>query len=202
MNIEQAMRGLSSARPMFHSEADFQFALSRAISAIHPDALIELEVPIFGVGEIDIIVHLDGQLYAIELKYKKALLSTEHNGRAYSLKKDGAADIGRCLFIKDITRLESFKGAIGFAILLSNEPAYWKGSRASGVSNNFDVSEGRIIPAGISLDWRAGASDGTRKGNGAPFVMMKEHSISWSNYSTIAGSEFRYAIVKTEGGDV
>lgn len=197
MNIEHVMQTLSAKRPIFHSEADFQFALAGAIAELHPEALIELEVPILGVGEMDIIAHLNGQLYAIELKYKKALLSTEHNGRAYALKKDGAADIGRCLFIKDIARLERFRGAIGFAIFLSNEPAYWKGSRIGGISKDFDISEGRIIPAGINLDWGAAAGEGTRKGNGAPFLLTKEHTISWSYYSNIAGSQFKYAIVKT-----
>jgi hypothetical protein len=65
------MTALSSTRPVFHSEADFQFALAWAIKELNPSAEIRLEYP-FGSqrGAVDLVAISNGKpSYALELKF-------------------------------------------------------------------------------------------------------------------------------------
>lgn len=46
LDIEKCMKSLSEKRPIFHSEADFQFALAWEIQKEYPKANVRLEYPI------------------------------------------------------------------------------------------------------------------------------------------------------------
>jgi hypothetical protein len=90
---------------LFHSEADFQHALAWKIHQEFPDAQIRLKVSSgrFDRRErIEILVRRGEQISAIELKYKKRELDLEWAQERFALANDGAQDIGRYNFIKDI----------------------------------------------------------------------------------------------------
>lgn len=73
MDITYPLIELSRTRKIFHSEADFQFALAWEIQKRYPDAKVRLEycpIEIEPAMHVDILVILDGNWYPIELKYK------------------------------------------------------------------------------------------------------------------------------------
>src|SRR5438105_15756660 len=122
------MGRLASERELFHSEADFQHALAWKIHELYPQAKIRLEVPSgrFDKRErIDILVSLEGARYALELKYKKLKLECLSGSESFVLSNDGAQDIGRYDFIKDVARLERYvasaENTVGWAVLLTND---------------------------------------------------------------------------------
>src|SRR4029077_4221383 len=103
----------------------------------------------------------------IELKYKTRKLSLEISGETYSLRNHSAQDTGRYDFIKDISRLEaitaSYPEALGYAILLTNEGAYWKGkSSKRTVDAAFRLHEDRVLAGECA--WSKRPSAGTTKG--------------------------------------
>jgi len=134
MNIAAVIASLSRKRKVFHSEADFQFALAWEIHELYPDCHIRLEYTpavIDSTVRIDICVLLKGELIPIELKYLKKRLHYQDGDEIYKLRENGEQDLSRYDFLKDIQRIEYFKQNIsnisrGYAILLTNDPAYWK----------------------------------------------------------------------------
>ena len=79
LDIYEIIRQLSIWRPIFHSEADFQFSLAWLIKKKYPECEIRLEfVPSFNPNlHLDILVILDGKWIPIELKYttKKCIIT-------------------------------------------------------------------------------------------------------------------------------
>ena len=74
MDIYAAIELLSYKRKIFHSEADFQFALAWEIQELNPTCHVRLEyVPaaIVPTMHIDIFVHQKSEMIPIELKYLK-----------------------------------------------------------------------------------------------------------------------------------
>src|SRR5579863_7305468 len=109
--VESVINELRKSRPIFHSEADFQHALAWEIHSHFPSALVRLEIHPGRIGPreyLDIWVQHENITYAIELKYKTRKLDAIYNGEEFRLLNQGAQDIGRYDFIKDITRLERF----------------------------------------------------------------------------------------------
>ena len=129
--LKGIMESLGEKRPVFHSEADFQFELAWAIKeAMGEECQIRLEYPVFvneNLGDnrgdrwyIDIIVLIkDGENWdwiPIELKYKTRIPKNEEQPftkmthgieEDYYLKNQSAQDISRYLFWKDVHRVES-----------------------------------------------------------------------------------------------
>ena len=68
MNIHSIMRDLAG-RPIFHSEADFQFALAWQIKERMPDCEIRLEFPPFRRENMALDIWVPTMKMAIELKY-------------------------------------------------------------------------------------------------------------------------------------
>src|SRR5260370_37035911 len=111
IRIGKIIKELQKHRPVFPSEADFQHALAWEIHCHHPSARIRLEINKGSAGQreyIDIWATEDGTNYAIELKYKTRKLDAVHDGEEFHLANQGAQDIGRYDFVKDVGRLERF----------------------------------------------------------------------------------------------
>ena len=153
LDIHLAMAKLAERRPIFHSEADFQFALAWQIREMTPDCKVRLEKP-FTIGGDKRSRHLDIWLpnagTAIELKYGIRALRVAPDGELFALK-DRARDLYRYDFIKDVQRIEgvvesSCGSAPGYAILLANDHLYWE--HRPGKTNNdeaFHLREGRNL---------------------------------------------------------
>lgn len=199
------MSSLKQKRKLFHSEADFQFALAWEIQLIYPDASIRLE---YCPNEapsmrIDIIVFLSGGVYPIELKYKTHELHCISLSETYSLKNHGAQDIGKYDCLLDVQRVEYLSQTIpcyetGYVIWLTNDPLYWKPPmKADAIYLSFSIHEG--VEKSGCLNWSPNAGSGTMKGREKEIKLAKTYAIHWAGYSTIPDQkfgEFRYAIVE------
>ncbi len=201
------MQALAAQRPIFHSEADFQHAFAWEIHQRLPTANVRLERPLVtdsGMVHLDLWATYEGQHIAVELKYKKHGLTTEWCNEKFDLVNDGAADGGRYDFIKDITRLERVvknrQTVTGYAILLTNETAYWTGQSAvlhgakMPFDNAFRLAEGRTLPQ--QMAWDSAAGEGTIKDRKLVLELKGIYSLHWTDYAQLPDvlhyGRFRY----------
>lgn len=148
--IIEIMNILEKRRPIFCSEADFQFELSKEIELYFKkknkkiDVLLEYyqldsnHNPMY----IDILVILDEKWYPIELKYKtkgnynkkgieNKSLQYEDGIYKFGIKNHGAHNISSYKYLWDIKRIEEVKTMKpkiferGYAIMLTNDSCYW-----------------------------------------------------------------------------
>ena len=205
MTITEVLKRIASQRPVFHSEADFQHAFAWELHQRLPAASIRLELPTPHLGKqryLDVWVSHESRILAIELKYKTRALSVRIGNEQFSLKDQGGQDDGRYDFIKDIRRLEQFlsgrRGGAGYAILLTNDSAYWtppSGRRTLGA--DFRLHQGRNLHG--TLSWRAGAAPGTILGREEPIELHGKYAVHWESYSQLSSrsyGRFRYLAVK------
>ena len=202
-DMAEVMEDLSSERPLFHSEADFQHALAWRIHKMMPEHEVRLE---FKPPLPDVRMYLDLWLrdiaVAIELKYRTRTLSQTHDGETFALRNQAAQDISRYDFVKDIQRLEQVSTPLnartGFAILLTNEPLYWTApSRTDTVDSAFRLHEGRRITG--EMAWSPRASDGTIRSREMPIRLAGAYDLRWRDYSAKEPGRhraFRYLAVR------
>jgi hypothetical protein len=184
MDIVKIIDNLRSKRRIFYSEKDFQFALAWEIQKCYDKSNIRLEYcpnPEMN-AHIDIIVELDNKYYPIELKYKTKKFIGEDNSENYFLKNQGAQDIGKYDYLKDIQRIERFSKMIlnyefGFAILLTNDESYWKKDKKETVDEQFYLPQ-NIIKTGI-MSWSKNAGEGTTKNRKDPIELFGKYKIEW-----------------------
>ena len=202
-DISRPIESLKTSRKMFHSEADFQFALAWEIQRFFPEAKIRLEYCPTALPNmhIDILVELDNYLYPIELKYKTLEIFMQIDCESFNLKSHGAQDIGKydCLF--DIQRIELFQGKLprfhqGFAVWLTNDPAYWsKPKRSNTIAEDFRLYDGTMKSG--ELAWASHAGAGTTRNRTDSIKLVGSYTIEWKEYSKISNERngsFRYAI--------
>lgn len=201
--IKEIIEDLAIKQPVFHSEADFQHTFAWEIHKRYPEAKVRLEVHPGRIGKreyIDIWVKLRNKIYAIELKYKTKKIEVRHDDEEFFLLNQSAQDVGRYDFIKDICRLERFvknhSGAIGYAIMLTNDDNYWKvTTRTDTVDADFRIHEGKVLKG--RLNWN-GASEGTMKGRNEALQLQEEYLLHWVNYSKlpeVGPNQFRYLLL-------
>lgn len=201
-DIDHFMVGLASQRAIFHSEADFQHAFAWQFHEVFPEARVRLEYPFYAGKWIYIDLWLDtpSQKLAIELKYKSRTLETLHGDEHFRLKDHSAQDGGRYDFLKDVMRLEQIKRmkphAEGYAVLLTNEPLYWKSGQSGTNDEAFHLQEGRQLTG--ELSWNLKASKGTTKGRLDPILLRGSYTVTWKAFSNLQtqNSEFRYLALK------
>lgn len=189
VDIPAVLAALAKARPLFHSEADFQHALAWEIHRRLPTASIRLELPSLTQGKsihLDILATQDGTSLAFELKYKTRGLSARVRDEQFVLSNHSAQDQGRYDFVKDIQRLEqvteSRRNTVGYAIFLTNDSAYWTRQRdRQPVDAAFRLDQGRSLHG--ELGWGAGASEGTKRGREEPLRLRGSYPVNWQDYS-------------------
>ncbi len=193
------MRGLSKARPVFHSEVDFQFALSRRIDVEIPDCKVRLEKTFrFEEGKSRVDIWLPGEGVAIELKYFTRQMAVCHADEWYDLKEHAATDLARHGFLTDVQRLERLvQGeehpvSVGFAVLLTNAPTLWEPSRRITNDAAFHLYEDRDGVTG-KLQW-------TKQGRpieDGGLHLKGAYAMAWKPFSHFesVGAEFRYLAV-------
>ena len=205
MDIKNTLLILSNLRPIFHSEADFQHALAWEIQKGLSNASIRLELPILissGFIHLDIWVQDTKDLFALELKYKKSQLNLDYNGEQYNLSNQGAQDLARYDFVKDIWRLEQIKGTkkniTCYAIFLTNDSSYWNPGRSENtIDSAFRLDDDKKING--KLDWGIEASEGTINGREDSILISGNYIFRWENYSDLTSapnSKFRFLCVK------
>ncbi|MBR9859788.1 hypothetical protein GYB22_03385 [bacterium] len=191
------MESLSKRRPIFHSEADFQFELAWELKSINPELELRMEKP-YDINEserwyLDILI-MDGQSrIGIELKYKtrvipQAQLSSLGNLESFRLTNHAATSLGRYDFLKDIERIEYLieneELDSGFCIFLSNDRSYWTGNpKHSTLGPNFYINPG-MTKSG-KIDWVKPKESSVGKGRMKPIMLSGHYCMQWFNYEEL-----------------
>ena len=209
LDIASVMESLSRERPIFHSEADFQHAMAWRIREMLPECQPRLEFPFSPESpsptkRLKLDIWLEGARIAIELKYKTQKLNLRFHGECFALRNQSAQDIGRYDFISDIDRLEQITenplpATAGFAVMLTNDPLYWKQARGEDTANDaaFHLKDGRTIEG--EMAWSNRAAAGTTKDREKPLRLKGRYKANWRNYWDFregTHSEFRYLAVE------
>lgn len=205
-DLHSVLSLLSSERPLFHSEADFQHALAWKVHELFPEAMVRLEyrpVPNERVY-IDIFLTLPTGQLALELKYTTRGHSAIWKGETFTLADQAAQDLHRYDFLKDLVRLQKVAqrdaSLSAWAIMLTNDSAYWKvPGRNDSVDAAFRLHEGRLLQGTLGWDTRAGA--GTVRKREAPLELFGRIKLNWRDYSSIGSgtySRFRYLAVEVQ----
>ena len=205
LDIHGIMESLAANRPVFHSEADFQFALAWEIQTSVADCDVRLEYKPFTDERMYLDVWLPKDGLAIELKYATQQLNHRVEDEEFVLKNQSALDIGRHDYVKDVGRLERIIGGRddahkGLAILLTNDPQYWTPPSArwtTTADSAFRVHHGARL-SGI-LQWSERAGAGTIQGRQQPIRLEYSYEISWRDFSYVGDerfSNFRYVAVE------
>ena len=202
--IIQALNDLAKTRQAFFSEADFQFAFSTVLQKIlGKQAKIYLERPVCGLGyTVDIWVKIGNEIYPIELKYKTKLSTIVDNGEEIELANHAAVDLGCYAYIKDIVRIEEIKNNMGekkfgggFAIMLTNEPLYYKDTKRNSSYQQFKIFENREITGNLSWGKTQTGNEFALKKKFPPLNLKDKYKISWFDYSIVENSpNFKYTI--------
>lgn len=203
IDLIELLESLARVRPVFHSEADFQHAFAWLIHQRWPNANVRLE---FRPPWLATRTYLDAWIedsdgaVAIELKYKTRGLGISIANETFDLLNQGAQDLGRYDFLKDVHRLEavaaSRSGVTGYAILLTNDSAYWLAQSRETVDSAFRLADGREIKG--ELAWSELAGVGTIRSRESSLSLAGAYSLAWRDYATVASSaygRFRYLSV-------
>jgi hypothetical protein len=195
------MRELAAQRPVFHSEADFQHALSGQLQTLVPNAVIHLERSFqtdAGQIYVDILLNVGERVLAIELKYKTRALIHQSGTETFVLQNHGAQPPNRYDVLKDLARLEllsSLNPCIsGCFIFLTNDSAYWSKPRSdTDTSAAFSLYDGRTVSG--RMEWAARTSPGTNKYREKALELRSAYTINWREYSMVEAqsyANFRY----------
>lgn len=204
LDIHEAMQTLAVDRPLFHSEADFQHALAWCLQRSDEGRSLRLETraPLAETIYIDIVAtNRDASRVAIELKYWTKRLDVDVNDEPFRLRNQGAHDISRYDFVKDVARVERLVRAgvadSGWVIALTNDRNYWSpASRADTIDAAFRLAEGRTLSGRLS--WADHAGAGTTRNRLDPHELDGVYEVRWRDYSEVDSSSagsFRYLAI-------
>jgi hypothetical protein len=119
------------------------------------------------------------------------------------LLNQGAEDISRYDFIRDIVRVESVvrdhPDTTGFVLALTNESLYWRVPTAGRdtADGAFRLHEGATLSG--TLGWRPGTGAGTTKGREKDHGLTGSYELHWRDYSRVAdgpAGTFRYRLLE------
>lgn len=200
--LNKILKELAKERPIFHSEADFQFALAWKIKKEFNDVNVRLEYPIYENEtermEIDIVLFFDEKMIPIELKYKtKKMEYSGNNNENYKLKDQVAYNYGCYDYLRDIERIENiiksetFNGNKGYTIFLTNDEEY-KGfpQKDDCDSSAFSFKKGKIEKGEHA--WKKPETKKEDKQN--TIVLKNDYDCEWEIFSNIKDTEFTYLI--------
>lgn len=211
-NLEKCLLSLAEKRPVFHSEADFQFSLAWEIQQQYQEAEIRLECPFaFETDDnryIDIVVCYNDEVIPIELKYKTKEVHILWRDELYDLKKHMGQSKVRYDCLKDIQRIENFstnndsshyKFLKGYIIWLTNDKSYWESECATRKCQEFSIKEGAIKSG--EMNWCENPALGTIKGRKEAINLTGEYKIEWKRYKNLEDGctrncDFRYVILE------
>jgi hypothetical protein len=131
LDLSAALLSLSQRRRVFHSEADFRFALAWQIHLADPGLDVRLEVPLSKSESLDLLVigSSVADSVAFELKYPTRAWRGIERDERYDVKNHSALDHRRYDILKDVHRVERFvaghPGSSGFVVIITNDSGYW-----------------------------------------------------------------------------
>lgn len=202
--LQECLKELAGKRPIFHSEADFQFALAWKIKELCNVKDVRLEYPFPRNNEtwyVDIVVILhDRTMVPIELKYKRAKLpdfKIEQDGytETFDLKNHVARDFGRYDCLKDLYRVERIVesgkenwASEGYVVWLTNDKNYWEETKSGARDKDFSLHNRTIekCEKDNGLKWNLSDQDLEKKvgkGRVDSIEFRQQHTIKWEHYS-------------------
>lgn len=207
--VASVMAELARMRPVFHSEADFQFALAWHVKTLDPSIEVSFETPQGEGKRLDLAfrcAELDSYT-PVELKYLTRGWAGSVGGQNYALKNHGAQDI-RCYdAVADLQRIERFtdqhRAHAGFVIVLTNDPYYWRSPKAIDNTNAaaFRIGDGAELSG--ERCWGPETGPGTMKGRDATLGLRSRYRMHWADYSEVGTSDprtiFRYLAIPVVG---
>ncbi len=200
LELEELLTKLAVARPLFHSEAEFQLALAWQAHLASADIQVRLEYRPLGLSGreyLDVLLRSRTGATAIELKYPTRALTVEERGERFELRDQAAHDITRYDVVKDVARIERIVAGggaeDGVALVLTNDPGYWRESLRETIDRELRLHEGRMLSGDLGWSQRAGA--GTTRGREARQRLSGSYTLEWKPFSRVAGHEFRYLAV-------
>ena len=189
---------LETNEELLFNERDFQMHLANYLrwAGHYDDVYVEYYVPLSELTgyiwdnelRMDVLVRKGKEYLPIELKYKtktvrKKLLrfNEEVSGEVEVMKNQGAQDLGKYDFWKDVRRIEIVRkrfSAIknGLAVFVTNDPAYLKAGRESSNHFKFSMIEG---VNGKEKHWLD--KDSTCCKTHPDFEVEKDYSIHWDS---------------------
>ena len=200
--LNAVMADLAVDRPVFHSEPDFQHALAWQLHLRHPAAVVRLEQRIQPSLYVDLVVSDEGTRAALELKYVTRALTASSAGEAFNLRHDGAHDQRRYDVVGDLARVEhlvtAHHAAVGFVVVLTNDPAYWTPPAAPSGDAAFSIHEGGLLTG--TRAWAANAAPAAVHDRELAHHLAGEYVAAWRDYSDVAQGEargqFRYLAIE------
>lgn len=210
IDIVTTLQQLLDQKRIFCSEADFQFSFAWMLKEVYGDEIdVRLEYTPWEYSDsmhIDIVVIAGNQFIPIELKYRKAKLDTVFNGEHIRLKAHTAHDTGAYEYLADIERLEKliqsdkYPIAEAYAIMLTNDSAYWRDTRRANATKQpndmaFRIYDGAVISG--KREWNEAASKGTVQGHERPICFSGTYHMAWQDCSPADDISFKYNVAKT-----
>lgn len=210
--IIDVLENLAKRRPLFWSEADFQFEFAWELhkklgegANIYLERRFELDNDKDTRDKnhnkyyVDIWVEYQDGIYPIELKYTTTVCKIHDAENRVETKKQSARDTGCYRFLWDIKRLEEIKTFLrnkevkGYAIMLTSDAGYYNKSEQPTLFDNFRLIEGRIIPPDTSdrkfkwtLDKIAAEKRDSHWTKSWPeFTLKGEYKLQWQDFNPI-----------------
>ena len=217
-NIKLFLNSLGSQHTVVNNELHLQMLLAKYLESKGYQLLYEYHVPtgiLNGKYQwknrdmyIDIVVYDEHEYVPIEIKYKTRKLNTATTifnqlvNNVDVLCDQGAQDIGRYSFWKDIYRLELVRSTFptvmhGIALFVTNDPAYINNTNDPRVNYyDFHMKDGRTNVTG-PLDWQ---NNNSKVANDHPgFSLAGMYDIHWTPigvHSNPRGpADFSYCLV-------
>ncbi len=198
--LPDVMTHLAARRPVFHSEADFQFAFAQSVAALDDGISVRLEVPQRGQRQrtyVDLACRGEEEVSLVEFKYvTRAWIGTDgYTSEEFDLRGHEALDLARLYFVHDMTRLEAWTAqkmtSNGFAILLTNDNRLWEQPASGRVTRDrdFRLHEGHRLTG--PLRW--GTSEAPYEANNRN--LRGTYVAIWHGYSqrdSRPGGSFRW----------
>lgn len=208
IDVEMILQSLSTKRPVFYSEADFQFAFAKEVELLYPSASVRLEYisdKIKGM-HIDIMVNIHGYVIPIELKYKTKECSINYNNEQFNLKSHCANNLGMYDVVRDIERVEKVKGVYdncreGYTICITNDQGYYKSRNNGGKVQYEDFCIGQDKQLPKHPRWKLNPSLGTIKGRTKEINLTNNYICNWYDYSEVEDVSFKYIVFKAKDNE-
>lgn len=202
-----ALADLAACRPVFHSEADFQFALAEVLRRKFR-LQVRLEVPYAALGpetnalpgRADLVCRSEADRQSIvELKYPTREWWGVRDDERFKIRNHSAADLGRLGFVTDLARLEAgvrVVGGNGIAVLLTNDPQYWDPKESvTAKDREFRLHEGAILRG--TRRWAENETHPNTRTIGGPYAArwLDFSDLATPNSAGQAGTRFRALVV-------
>lgn len=196
---------------LMFNELDFQIQLALYLrgSGRYDDVDVEYSLPRDAMPgydwnsnlRIDLVVSRNGEYCPVELKYPTRKVTRritrfgEDVPEAVVMKNQGAQDIVRYNFWKDVRRLEVLRGRFesvsgGVAVMMTNDMSYTRPVRDESTCAPFSTAEGHEVGGG-TVDW---LGEPTVRKDHPPFTLEGRYAAHWEE-TKIDNIEFKYTIV-------